>query len=280
MNQRYEDERESGESQQYGRARHGYRDEQYRGEGPGRSRGEGDRSGEHGPPYSGRREEQGYRGPRGGYRGGWGWSDQVWSGEGSFDEGGIGRGQYGYGSRQYGQAGYGRGVYGEDQYGGSEYGEPHYVGSLYRGERRGEEPYREHEWQRSKEQPGLLGRLYARGPKGYTRSDERIKEDISERLWRTEYIDSSEVTIAVKDGAVTLTGTVPERWMRHEIENIADSCMGVQDIENNIRVQRRTTEETDIETSGRRGPAVGARRSTTMGTATGTTSGATIGTRK
>jgi osmotically-inducible protein OsmY len=296
MNRRYEDERETGESQQYGRARHGYRDEQYRGgsgyggterygkgesgrygEGQGRSRGEGDRSGEYVRPYFGRREEQGYRGPGAGYGGGWGWSDQVWSGEGRFDEGRIGQGQYGYGSRQYGEGGYGRGqygpsryesryregqygrgVYGEDQYGWNEYGGPRYVGSLYRGERRGEEPYREHEWQRSKEQPGLLGRLYARGPKGYTRSDERIKEDISERLWRAEYMDSSEVTIAVKDGAVTLSGTVPERWMRHEIENIADSCMGVQDIEDNIRVQRRTTEETDIETPGTRGPAVGA----------------------
>ncbi|HKZ73448.1 MAG TPA: BON domain-containing protein [Steroidobacteraceae bacterium] len=274
MNRRYEDERENGESQQYGRARHDYRDEQYGsgsgyggterygegksgryGERQGRSRGE-DRSGEYGRPYFGRREEQGYRGPRGGYGGGWAWSDQVWSGQGRFDEGGIGR-------RQYGQGGYGRGQYGpsryesryrEDQYGRGVYGEDQcYVGSLYRGERRGEEPYREHEWQRSKEQPGLLGRVFARGPKGYTRSDERIKEDISERLWRSEYIDSSEVTIAVKDGAVTLAGTVPERWMRHEIENIADSCMGVQDIENDIRVERRTTEETDIETSVTRG---------------------------
>ena len=224
MNRRYEDERESSESQQYGRARHGYRDERYRG----------------GSSYGG--TEQGYRGPRGGYGGGWGWSDQVWSGEGRFDEGGIGRGQYGYGTRQYGQGGR------------SEYDEPRYVGSLNRGERRGEEPYQEHEWQRSKEQPGLLTRLYARGPKGYKRSDERIKEDISERVWRAEYIDSSEVTIAVKDGAVTLSGTVPERWMRHEIENIADNCMGVQDIENSVRVQRPMIGGMGAEMAGARGP--------------------------
>jgi osmotically-inducible protein OsmY len=140
----------------------------------------------------------------------------------------------------------GRAVYGEDRYGD----EPRYVGNLYRGERRGEEPYREHEWQRSKEPPGLIARLYARGPKGYTRSDERIKEDISEQLWGAEHIDSSEVTIAVKDGVVTLTGTVPERWMRHEIEDVADDCFGVKDIENNVRVLRRMTEEAEIETPG------------------------------
>ncbi len=282
MSRRYEDERETGESQQHGGVRHGYRG----GEGPGPGRGESDR-GEYGRPYLGRREEQGYRGPGGGYGGGWGWSDQVWSGEGRFDDGGIGRGQYGYGSRQYGRGGYGqgprgpsryesryregpygRGVYGEDQYGWTEYGEPRYAGSLYRGELRGAEPYREHEWQRSKEPPpALLARLYARGPKGYTRSDERIKEDISERLWRTEYIDSSEVSVAVKDGVVTFSGTVPVRWMRHEIENIADSCIGVQDIENNIRVQRRTIEEANVERSGTRGDAVGVSSRTTMGAA-------------
>jgi len=54
----------------------------------------------------------------------------------------------------------------------------------------------------------------------------------------------------------------------------------VQDIENNIRVQRRTTEETDIETSGTRGVEAGAASSNTMGTATGTTSSPNIGTRK
>jgi hypothetical protein len=135
-------------------------------------------------------------------------------------------------------------VYGQDEYGWIEYDEPRYVGSLYRGERRGEEPYREHERPRSKERPGLIARLYARGPKGYTRSDERIKEDISERLWRAGHVDSSEVTVAVENGIVAFAGTVPERWMRHEIENIADSCMGVKDIRNDVRVLRRMSEET------------------------------------
>ncbi len=193
----------------------------------------------------------------------WDWSDQVWSGEGRFDEGRAGwgygprfggraRGRYGparYEGR-YGVPRYGRGVYGQDQYGWIEYDEPRYVASLYRGERRGEEPYREHEWQRSREYPGMLARVFARGPKGYTRSDERIKEDISEHLFRAEHIDSSEVTVEVKDGVVTLSGTVPERWMRHEIEDIADDCMGVRDIENNVRVQRRTLEETILAASG------------------------------
>jgi len=191
---------------------------------------------------------------RGSHRGSWDWSDQVWSGEGRFDEGGAARGSSrlsGYGRRpygpgpyeaHYGERQYGPGVYGQDQFGWIEYDEPRYVGSLYRGERRGEEPYREHEWQRSREAPRMLRSVFARGPKGYTRSDERIKEDISEQLWRAEHVDSSDVTIAVENGVVKLSGTVPERWMRHEIEDIADNSMGVREIENNVRVQRQTAE--------------------------------------
>jgi hypothetical protein len=191
------------------------------------------------------------RGPRGRNSRAWDWSDQVWSGRGRFDEGEIGHPRSGSASQPYAPGGYGRRVYGQDQYGWIEYDEPRYVASLYRGERFGEGPYREHEWERSKERPGLFARVYARGPKGYTRSDERIQDDISERLWRAEYIDSSEVTVAVENGVVKLTGTVPERWMRHAIEDVVDSCMGVQDLENNIRVLSRMTEEEEIETSAR-----------------------------
>ena len=187
----------------------------------------------------------------------YGWPDQVWSGEGQFDDGRIGQRRYGmqyfpiagrgarYGRNAYAslrQGRPGRATFGEDRYGWIEHDRPSYVGSLYRGERRGEESFREHKWQQSRERPGLLARVYARGPKGYTRSDERIKEDISEKLWRSEHVDSSEVTVAVNYGVVTLTGTVPERWMRHEIEDVADDCFGVKDIENHVRVLPRTTE--------------------------------------
>src|SRR6202000_1252377 len=80
------------------------------------------------------------------------------------------------------------------------------------------------------------GRRYPTGPKGYTRSDERIREDISERLMRSFHIDSSEVTVQVLGGRVTLEGTVPSRHMKHTIEDVADTTTGVQDVDNRIRV--------------------------------------------
>ena len=82
------------------------------------------------------------------------------------------------------------------------------------------------------------GRRHPPGPKGYQRSDERLREDVSERLTEARYIDSSEVTVAVSDAKVVLEGTVPERRMKHAIEDLVDACPGVQDIESRIRVMR------------------------------------------
>ncbi|MDR8802283.1 hypothetical protein FEP89_03022 [Burkholderia multivorans] len=77
-----------------------------------------------------------------------------------------------------------------------------------------------------------------RGPKGYTRSDERIREDVCERLAHALDIDVSDVSVQVSDGRVELDGTVPTRWMKHAIEDIADDCMCVRDVENRVRVKR------------------------------------------
>lgn len=79
-------------------------------------------------------------------------------------------------------------------------------------------------------------RMYPRGPKGYQRSDERLKEDICERLWAAYHIDSSEVSVDVKGGKVSLEGSVPTRHMKHAIEDIVDACPGVTDIDNRVRV--------------------------------------------
>ena len=76
------------------------------------------------------------------------------------------------------------------------------------------------------------------GPKGYQRSDERIREDICERLWHDSRVDVGEVSVDVKGGVVSLEGSVPERRMKHVIEDTAASCRGVKDVENRIRVAR------------------------------------------
>jgi hypothetical protein len=83
---------------------------------------------------------------------------------------------------------------------------------------------------------GRRTRRYPPGPKGYQRSDERMQEDISERLFGAYHIDSSEVSVNVAGGRVTLDGLVPSRHMKHAIEDLVDACPGVVEIDNRIRV--------------------------------------------
>ena len=55
----------------------------------------------------------------------------------------------------------------------------------------------------------------------------------------TSDIDSSDVSVTVRDGCVVLEGTVPVRSMKYEIEDIAATTLGMTDVANNIRVPRR-----------------------------------------
>lgn len=80
-------------------------------------------------------------------------------------------------------------------------------------------------------------RRFPPGPKGYRRSDERIREDICDELMTMGDIDSSDVEVNVNAGAVSLAGTVPDRSMKYRIEQIADRCTGVVDITNLIKVR-------------------------------------------
>ncbi len=104
------------------------------------------------------------------------------------------------------------------------------------------------------------GQYFGKGPKGYRRSDERIKEDVSERL-SLGHVDASEIEVQVKDGEVTLSGTVPAREMRRLAEEMVENLSGVLDVTNQIRVKRddQLSEKTPAY-------AETARRSATTGT--------------
>jgi osmotically-inducible protein OsmY len=82
------------------------------------------------------------------------------------------------------------------------------------------------------------------GPKGYQRSDERIQEDVCERLAHSDRVDVQEVTVDVKAGVVNLGGTVHDRREKYAIETIVDDVFGVKEVQNSIRVQRDNGERT------------------------------------
>jgi osmotically-inducible protein OsmY len=89
------------------------------------------------------------------------------------------------------------------------------------------------------------GRYRGRGPKGYLRSDERLHESVCERLTDDPDVDASEVSVQCKEGVVTLEGTVPTRWMKYRIEEVAEACPGVTEVRNNVRSPCGTTGRQD-----------------------------------
>jgi osmotically-inducible protein OsmY len=82
-----------------------------------------------------------------------------------------------------------------------------------------------------------MGLHRGRGPKNYARSDERVREDINDRLSDDSWIDASEIEVQVKDGEVTLSGQVERREDKRRAEDLAEQVSGVKHVQNNLRVQ-------------------------------------------
>jgi BON domain len=81
------------------------------------------------------------------------------------------------------------------------------------------------------------GSYAGRGPKGYRRSDERIQEEVCERLTAAPDIDATDVEVSVQNGEVTLDGTIRERSMKRAAEDCAESVTGVQQVHNRLRIE-------------------------------------------
>jgi len=76
-----------------------------------------------------------------------------------------------------------------------------------------------------------------RGPKNYSRSDDRVREDVSDRLTDDWQVDASEIELSVSKGEVTLTGTVNDRMQRRRAEDVVERVSGVTHVQNNLRVR-------------------------------------------
>jgi hypothetical protein len=101
-----------------------------------------------------------------------------------------------------------------------------------------------HFWGRREER---TGQFRGKGPKGYTRSDERIKDDISDRLSDHDDIDASEIEVTVNKGEVVLSGTVNDRYEKRIAEECAEQISGVVNVENRIRFKQQMRSESNGE---------------------------------
>jgi len=82
------------------------------------------------------------------------------------------------------------------------------------------------------------GNYRGKGPKNYTRSSDRIKEDVNDRLSDAWDIDASDIDVEINGNEVTLSGTVPSKQQKRRAEDIAESVSGVTNVQNNLRVKQ------------------------------------------
>jgi hypothetical protein len=113
------------------------------------------------------------------------------------------------GSQEVGRQGYGSG-YGEGRYGGREW--------------LGTETWR------------VPGPFAGRGPRGYKRSDDRIREELNDRLTAHGFIDATDIECSVHDGEVTLSGFVDSPDSKRAAEIVAERVQGVHDVHNHLRI--------------------------------------------
>jgi osmotically-inducible protein OsmY len=76
-----------------------------------------------------------------------------------------------------------------------------------------------------------------KGPKGFMRSDDRVRELVCEALTDDEEVDASNIEVTVKGGEVTLAGSVEDREMKRRAEDCVERVGGVRDVHNQLHIR-------------------------------------------
>jgi BON domain-containing protein len=164
-------------------------------------------------------------------RRGWGGGERGWGGRGDEEVDRAWARQWGYVDR--GDARGRRG--GEERYErGREVGDRYDEPRAGWGDPSAWGPERAAQWY--ERERGGTGPHTGRGPRGYQRSDDRIREDVCDALCDHGYIDASEMEVTVSNGEVTLIGVVRERSEKRMAEDAVDQISGVREVHNQLRV--------------------------------------------
>lgn len=81
------------------------------------------------------------------------------------------------------------------------------------------------------------GGYRGKGPKDYQRSEDRIREDVCDRLTDDDMLDATNINVQIQGNEVVLTGTVDNREQKRRAEDLVESISGVRNVENRIRVE-------------------------------------------
>jgi hypothetical protein len=80
-------------------------------------------------------------------------------------------------------------------------------------------------------------------PPPETRHDDRIHDDVCDRLSLSEEVDASQIEVEVQAGSVTLTGNVENRRMKQLASDIAEAVPGVSSVHNRLHVEHGLLDE-------------------------------------
>ena len=74
-------------------------------------------------------------------------------------------------------------------------------------------------------------------PRSYSRTDERVREDVEERLRDDPFLDASGIEVRVEGGETTLAGTVSGSADKRRAQDLAENVSGVGQVQNELRVE-------------------------------------------
>jgi hypothetical protein len=211
-----------------------------------RDRDYGQRGPQGGREDFGRGGEQRSFGPERPYQGGaereaWGRDERGGVAMGTRDVGGY----YGYGEDEFGRDEYRSregGVFSGADYRGAAGRELARAAGRYGPGYLGPDVGAVREARIAQARPTRQGEHRGHGPRGYRRSDERIREDVCDRLTDDSHLDARNLEVEVRHGEVILNGTVERREDKRRAEILAERCSGVENVQNNLRAQRNPGE--------------------------------------
>lgn len=101
--------------------------------------------------------------------------------------------------------------------------------------------YEGSDWDRRNERQHLEGPYRGKGPKGYSRSLDRIREDVCERLADDDRLDASNIDVRLEGTEVVLEGTVETKRDKRRAEDLVENIPGVTNVQNHLVVGTPTT---------------------------------------
>ncbi len=74
-------------------------------------------------------------------------------------------------------------------------------------------------------------------PRSYSRADERVRDDVCERLKDDPFLDASGIEVRVEGADVILAGSVSGSADKRRAQDLAENVSGVGQVKNELRVE-------------------------------------------